>query len=412
MVGETRVQTRRFRLGVGAALTVFALTACGGPAAAQPDRPLPPDSAHSAAATPAAASPVGRLVTAAVRCVPAPASHGGLPASGTVYFDKNQNGRQDAGEPGLPDIALFLSHGSDSMTPGVEKPSATCTDAAGHYSVTPPDSSQGYRLEVRTGWFRTQCPALTCPVGAAGDNVAAGPEWIYSDVFTGKSAHTFDVGLIPDAGQFVVNIHSKTYSRYPSDLSRAHAVDLAARFTDDETFGCLTTTNGVSCHIGQSIAQTLYIANSGLTPVSGIRAVMQLPYGETHHALQLLRSGTSPGITSLSDIHVTPATGPRAKGTALTAGNFTTITFTINGTLPPAGLIAVASQDALARGIPGTQIIGRAGVTAENDGAADTDSAFCATPAVPGTCGHVSDTHSMLDLMGDDNDSDRFNVVA
>ena len=407
MVNGTGLAARRLCLSMGAALAVLALTARGALASAQPATPPSARAGQSTAATPGAAG-----AAQSSGCVPGLPSRWGRPASGTVYFDRNQNGRQDPGEPGLPDVPLFLSHGADSMTPGVEKSPATCTDAAGHYSITPPDADQGYRLEFRTGWFRTQCPALTCAVGAAGDNVAAGPEWIYSDVFTGRSAHTFDVGLIPDAGQYVVSIHSTTYSAYPPDLSRAHAVDLAARFTDDETFGCRTTTNGVSCHLGQSIAQTLYIANSGMTPVSGIRAVMQLPYGETHRALELLRSGTSPGITSLSDIHVTPATGPRATGMPLTAGNFTTISFTINGTLPPAGLIAVVSQDTLTRGTPGTQIVGRAGVTAENNGAADTDSRFCATPALQESCGHVSDTHSMLDLAGDDNDSDRFNVVA
>ena len=75
-------------------------------------------------------------------------------------------------------------------------------------------------------------------------------------------------------------------------------------------------------------------------------------------------------------------------------------------------MIAVLSTDLLAQGTPGTQLIGHAGITAEDHGTADTDSAFCTAPALPQQCAHVVDTHSFLDLAGDDNDSDRFNVEA
>ena len=61
------------------------------------------------------------------------------------------------------------------------------------------------------------------------------------------------------------------------------------------------------------MGQTLYIANSGLTPVSGITGVMQLPWGEVHQALKILRTGTSPGITGLTDITVIPARGPKLQ---------------------------------------------------------------------------------------------------
>ena len=298
------------------------------------------------------------------------------------------------------------------MTPGVEKAASTCTGTDGRYRLIPPDRFSGFRAFFRTGWFRTQCPGLTCSTGGPGDNVAAGPEWIYSDSVTGATAHRFDVGLIPDAGQYVVNIHSKRYSNYPPVLSKAHPVDLAARFTDDETTNCRTTTNGVSCHIGQTMGQTLYIANSGLTPVSGIRAVMQLPWGEEHQSLRILRTGSSPGITGVTDVKVTPAKAARQPGHAATADNYTTITFRVLGTVPPAGLIAVLSLDRLAHGTPGTQIVGHAGITAEDHASSDHDSAFCTAPVLPQQCPHLVNTHSFLDLAGDDNDSDRFNVLA
>lgn len=417
-VSGTAARRRGRRAAVLTALLAVAVSACG----SQPPirstvagAPLPAATGAIATGGPRAlltATGAGSPAPAACHEV-APAAHAGQPATGTVYYDMNQNGQQDPGEPGLAGIPLYLTHGPDSETPGTEKSPATCTDADGRFTLTPPDTVQGWRIEVRTGWFRSQCPGLTCAAGGPGNDVAAGPEWIYTDPFTGAARHVFDVGLIPDAGQYVTDIHAKQYTDYPPDLSRAHAVDLAVRFTDDETTGCRTTTNGVSCHIGQTMAQTLYIANSGLSPVTGIRGVMQLPWGEVHRSLQLLHSGTSPGITALSDVRVTPATGPRQPGHRLTPDNFTTITFTIQGTIPPAGFIAVMSQDTLTdAATPGTQIIGRAGITAEDHGGADTDSAFCPTPAVPSACAKVSDTHSFLDLVGDDNDSDRFNVLA
>jgi hypothetical protein len=361
----------------------------------------------SSAASTAPSGPPATLSAAGVAtCPPNTESAGGAkPITGTVYYDRNQNGQQDPGEAGLPGIPLYLGHGADSETPGVEKSPATCTDASGHFTLTPPDTVNGYRVEVRTGWIRTQCPGLVCATGGPGDNVAAGPEWVYSDALTGTQAHVVDVGLIPDAGAYVVNKNSQKYSAYPVDLANAHRVDLSARFSDDETVGCLTTTNGVSCTLGIQIDQTLYIANSGLTPVSGIHGVMELPFGEVHHDLALLASGSSPGVTGVSAITVKPAT---------TAGTYTTITFTLNGTIPAGGLAAVVSHGTLVSGTVGTQIVGRAGVTSEDpaDQAVDTDSAFCATPAIASSCAHVSDTHSFLDLHGDDNDSDRFNVVS
>jgi hypothetical protein len=398
--------TRRLA-AVAAPLLLIGLTGCVSQAA------TPPASSPSAVAVqPHVAVPAGGVALIRASCsVDTRTASSGRPVTGTVYYDKNQNGRQDAGEPGLAGIPIYLSGGRDSMTPGVEERASTCTGANGTFAVFPPDRYNGFHVFFRTGWFRTQCPGLTCASGGPGDNVLAGPEWIYSDVITGKTAHRFDVGLIPDAGQHVITIHSKTYTGYPPVLAKAHPVDLSARFTDDETSNCKTTTNGVSCHIGQTMGQTLYIANSGLTPVTGIKAVMQLPWGEEHKSLSLLRTGSSPGITGVSDVKVVPAKGPTQPGQPATADNYTTITFTIDGTVPPAGIISVLSLDVLASGTPGTQIVGHAGVIAEQNASSDTDSAYCSTPALPQKCPHISNSHSLLDLAGDDNDSDRFNVL-
>jgi hypothetical protein len=338
-----------------------------------------------------------------------PSGQSSWPVTGTIYFDRNQDGTQDPGEPGLAGVAVYLSHGADSETPGEDKRPASCTDSSGHYRLTAPDDHTGYRLEIRSGWFRSQCPALTCPVGGgAGNNVAAGPEWVYSAIFTGATAHRINAGLIPDAGQYVPDAKGTRYAGYPPDLSRAHAVDIAARFTVDDGAGCTTAAAGTACRIGQEIDQSLYIANSGTEPVSGIQAVIQLPYGEVHNALTLLRSGTSPGVTAISHVVVLPVTGPRTPGKAAIGTNFTTVRLTLDGILPPGGLATVLSRDTLLVGPAGAQVIGRAGVTYEDAGIDDADSVFCAAPALAVTCAAIGDTHSFLDRRGDDNDSDRF----
>ncbi len=394
-----------------------------------------------------------------VPCRPTePGAPNALSTTGTIYYDANQNGTQDAGEPGLPGIPVYLAYGPDAETPAEEKSPAGCTDAAGFFSLTPPDRKTSYQLWIRTGWFRTQCDALTCAIGSAGNNVQTGPEWVYArNHVAGNDPDTYRIGLIPDAGQYVRNPGSKKYKEYPPDLSKAHQADLAVRFTDDENSGCSTTKSGVTCRLGGEIAQTMYIANSGLSPVSQVRGVMQLPYGEVHNELVLLKSGTSPGVTGLSDVRVVPATAPAPPAPATTAGaaseaggtetgatqtsatqtgasqtgatqtgtftavreaditaaNLTTITFTLDGVIPPGGFVSVMSKGILQSGTPGTQIVGRASIVAQDprSTAADLDSAFCATPVIPKTCSSVNDTHSMLDLTGDDNDSDRFNVI-
>lgn len=374
----------------------------------------PRSTATSATSTKVSEGPGTLQSAGAVRCsAGAQKSAGVVATTGTVYYDENQNGKRDRGEPGLAGIPVYMANGPDAETPASEKAPATCTDQSGTFSLTPPDTHTRYQVWVRTGWFRTQCPALTCALGLAGDNVQTGPEWIYSRNFvTGKKPGAYMIGLIPDAGQYVKSIRSKTYLDYPPDLAQAHRVDLAARFTDDQSPGCQTTKNGVNCKLGGAIAQTLYIGNSGLTPVSGVKGVMQLPFEETHRELTLLSSGTSPEVTSLSDVKVVPALSTATPGEPPTTANYTTITFTLNGTILPAGFVSILSKGVLAHGTPGTQIVGRAGITAEDHAEADKDSGFCPTPAVPTTgCIWINDTHSLLDLHGDDSDSNRFNIV-
>jgi hypothetical protein len=348
------------------------------------------DDPYVRAVTSASAQPIPPARTV-ISTPPAKPAKPGQAVTGQVYYDQNQNGGRDAGEPGVAGVPVFVRGGADSE----EKPSYAYTDASGAFALNTPDAVNGYRLEVRTGWFRSQCPGLKCAIGGAGNNVQVSSEWINSDAFVGTSPHAFDIGLIPDAGQSFAA--PAGYAGYPPNLGAAHTTDLATRFSVDFAGGCTTSSAATVCAVGQAMVQTLYLLNSGTTAVGGVEAVIQLPISETVAAPVLLISGTSPGITGLV-----------VRSTSVVAG-FTTIRFGLLGAIPPGGLASVLVAGVLSVGIAKRQITGRAGITAEEGAAADTDSAFCPAPATS-VCEQTSDTYSVLDPRGDDNDSNSFTV--
>ena len=71
-------------------------------------------------------------------------------ARGTVYRDANNNGRRDSGEVGVAGIVV--------QSPGA----ATVTNATGQWVLKVTGKQ---RIEVLTGWYRSQCNALTCTAG-------------------------------------------------------------------------------------------------------------------------------------------------------------------------------------------------------------------------------------------------------
>ncbi len=121
-----------------------------------------------------------------------PASIGNL-----VWRDTNQNGRQDAGEPGEPNVTLELWDFSKT-----ELLDVTVTDAGGVYQLTAPSGGQAYRV-------RALLPAGTAFVpkngslddGLDSDVNPSGVDAGYTDViFTATnliSAPGWDVGLRP-----------------------------------------------------------------------------------------------------------------------------------------------------------------------------------------------------------------------
>jgi len=331
----------------------------------------------------------------------------GAAITGVLYYDRNQDGAQASAEPGVAGVPVYLSRTADSSSPAGEKAPATTSDEDGRFTLQAPDQVNGYRVEIRTGWARSQCDGPTCAAGPTKAGVASSGEWIYSDALIGSEPHTLSVGLIPDAGQIYVG--SAHYRGYPPDLNRAHAHDLAARLAVDPDNACTVRAAGTTCALNQTVHQTLYIANQGTDPVTDVQGVVQIPYGEEHQALTILRSGTSPGIERLTIDSTTVATQSLAANTLPAPENFTTVRFTLTGSIPPGGLVSLLSTDRLIGGSPGGQLTAYAGVTAENARAADQDSAFCSTPAFT-DCLVATNTNSLFDQRGDDNDSARLTI--
>jgi hypothetical protein len=80
--------------------------------------------------------------------------------SGAVFADANENGRRDAGEPGIAEVAV-----SDGTT-------VVATDTAGNYTL--PDVQSAYVFVVTPGdrrtvgnWYRTPAPRVDFPLAPA-----------------------------------------------------------------------------------------------------------------------------------------------------------------------------------------------------------------------------------------------------
>ena len=120
----------------------------------------------------------------------------------TVWFDINEDGFQDPGEPGIPGVTVFL-YNSNNTTPGNHL-SATTTDANGFYSFTGlPAGNYVIGFIDPAGFVVTTQnaggPALGTPADED-DNDAApgtgltGPYFLPNGVFN----PTVDAGYIPD----------------------------------------------------------------------------------------------------------------------------------------------------------------------------------------------------------------------
>ena len=277
--------------------------------------------------------PVAVLLLAAGLLTPSDvASAATISVSGFVYRDLDNDGVRDPGEPGVPGIRVHRTTGNQTPT--------TTTGPDGAWTLAGLTSSSSGYLAVESGWFRSQCAALSCAAGPGPDNdFSTSNQFIrYPLAQLTSSTSDLDVGLLPDwpganaaAPQPVAGVVA------------ANAVDVSARLS----WVSSTCPGGklLICRAGDTYSVSSQIMNQGTVPLTGITAVLDLPPGDRFATgdptrdVTLATVATSPGISGISVGAIDPATQ--------------SVTVDLQGTLPPGGYAKVTA-DATVVGGPGT----------------------------------------------------------
>jgi hypothetical protein len=248
--------------------------------------------------------------------------------SGVVYWDRDNDGVHDAAEPGVAGIAVHWSGGTG--TP------ATVTNAAGAYTLAGLTAGGSGKVVVETGWFRSQCAALSCASGPGPDNdFSVANQFVQYPLSAVKSNQTnIKVGLLPDWPGAGASAPAPIGGVVPSN-----AVDVAARLS--WVSSKCTDGSRLICRLGDTYTVSAQILNQGTTPLSGLTAVLAIPNGDRFASntpsrdLTLSRPRSAPGITGLS-------VGSMSSGGV--------VTLTFNGTLVPGGEIIVFGKLVVAGG--------------------------------------------------------------
>jgi hypothetical protein len=255
----------------------------------------------------ALAAPVAALVVATVGFGVAEGDVTGT-ASGTIYRDVNDNGVRDRGEPGVPGIVVQTGS------------TATITNDRGAWTLP---ITERQRIDVLTGWYRSQCDTLTCPVGPGRDQDFGVTYQNISVVAIASKNPRLDLGLVPDWP-----------GGYPMPNRRrvpANPVDVAARVSfvkptgDAGASNCYRTDDirHRACAVGDRPSFLLQVYNEGTRPLTSLAGHLQLPRGTTLVSAE-------PSTTPRNH----PAMGTLAVGS--TDPWTRRVPFAITGTLPPA----------------------------------------------------------------------------
>ena len=272
-------------------------------------------------------------LVAAAAALPAPLQAATtITVSGYVFRDLDNDGVRDPGEPGVPGVRVHRSTGQQT-------PTAT-TAQDGSYVITglTPQSS-GY-LIVESGWFRSQCAALTCASGPGPDNdYATDNQFIrYPLAQLQVSTSNLDVGVLPDWPGATATAPAPVGGAVPANL-----VDVASRLS----WVSSSCPGGryLVCRAGDTYTARGQILNQGRTALTGLTAVLDLPAGD-----RIATGDPARDVTLL-----TPATSPTITGITVGAVDAATqsITIDVQGSLPPGGYIKI-SANAKVVGGPGT----------------------------------------------------------
>jgi SdrD B-like protein len=218
--------------------------------------------------------------------------------SGVVFYDENDNGVRDPGEPGVAGIRIHDNKGAAS----------TLTAADGSYSFAGLATS-GY-LQVETGWFRSQCPpassptATSCGAGPGADNDFTVDNQFLRYPLTAKSAANVDVGIVPDWPGRSMTIPAPVGGIVP-----ANPVDVAARLS----WGSGTCTGGSYeiCRAGDTFSLSGQIFNQGTTALTGIQARVYVPPGDCATGVFLTSDTVPAGLGALTSTPAAPTCATR-----------------------------------------------------------------------------------------------------
>lgn len=275
---------------------------------------------------------VGSIAVASVvvhgGVAPPASAAGSISVSGVVFWDRDNDGARDAGEPGVAGVAVHWSAGKG--TP------ATATDATGAYKLTGLATGTSGKVIVETGWFRSQCAKVNCTSGPGPDNDFSVVNQFLQYPLSGVTSNrtNVNVGLLPDWPGSSASAPSPVGGSVP-----ANAIDVGARLS----WVSSTCTGGTYkiCRAGDTYTISAQVLNHGTTTLTGITAVLALPSGDRFATnspsrdLTLNRPATAPGITGL------------AVG-SMSANGVVPLTFT--GPLVPGGEIKVTGKLVVAGG--------------------------------------------------------------
>jgi SdrD B-like domain len=271
------------------------------------------------------------LVCLSVACIVAPVGVGWQPVaraatsvtvSGVVFRDLDNDGVRDVGETGVAGIRVHRNSGAGTPT--------TVTGPDGSYSLSGLPAGGSGVLAVETGWFRSQCAALSCAAGPGSDN-----DWQTENQFihyplskVTQNVSGLDVGLLPDWPGNTSAAPAPQAGQVP-----ANAVDVAARLS----WATSTCSDGkyLICRPGDTYTVSGQLHNEGTTAITGLTAVLALPAGDHlatgDPARDVLLNGpaSSPGVTGMS-------AGP--------VDTDSHIPMTFSGTLVPGGLVRVTAS--------------------------------------------------------------------
>ena len=198
-----------------------------------------------------------------------------MAVSGTVFYDRNDNGVMDPGEPGIAGVRVRDKNGDQSVV----------TSATGAYAF-PAAPTSGY-LQVETGWFRSQCPPAsaptdnTCPAGPGADNTYLVNNQFVQFTLSARGTTRANVGLVPDWPGRSMTIPAAVDGTVP-----ANPVDVAARLS--WASGDCAGDGYEICRAGDTFTLVGQVFNQGTTALTGVTARVYVPPGDCVSSAALL----------------------------------------------------------------------------------------------------------------------------